>query len=63
MRVVTRNLIAIGEMCVIISNTHETLLWDTGLGYIKSYVKKPSTLVNSVLQYVIMIWVYSEQDT
>ena len=57
---VTRNQIIIDEIYEIISNTHATLLWATGLCVVFVCLK-PSTLVNSVLQYVTIVLFCSEQ--
>ena len=60
--VVARNQTVIGKICVIISNTHKTLPWVTRFGGVFVGLK-PSTIVNGVIQYVIMIWFYTERCT
>ena len=51
-----------GKIYVTISDKSETLLCDTGCWGIFICLK-PSTIVNIVLQYVIMIWFDTEQYT
>ena len=58
----TRNQTMINKICAIISKTHDTMLWDTGLAGIFICLK-PSISFNCVLGYVIVVLFYSRQYT